>query len=193
MYSSIFSWSLLKESLGDFTSIRKKGQMGRNFFLCSGVMAASCSGEIHEASGARLAPLGTTCPPLEPVTFPRPTALAQAPSCQHTSASWKPASPPDGVMMISSPWAVRSKRNSGFCWQKSKYWSCVIVTAGNILRLMSGKSPTGVGWHVGKTLVFMAHLFAAGSSVSPKTVARRYRGHYGRCDRRTQVRHATHG
>ena len=45
----------MRTSLGERTSIKKNGQSGGNFFFCSAVSVAHCSGESHDASGARFA------------------------------------------------------------------------------------------------------------------------------------------
>src|SRR5947207_1642000 len=84
MYSSIFSRVFLRLSVGESSSTRKNGQTGRNFFICSGVMVANCSGDTQDASGERLAPLGKMKPPVESNALPRPTRLTQEYSCAAT-------------------------------------------------------------------------------------------------------------
>src|SRR5438876_12412106 len=96
MYSSIFSLSFLRLSLGDFTSIKKNGQTGRNFLRCSAVIDVNCPGEIQAASGARFAPFGKINPPLESVTMPLPIFRDQLNSCAAMETFWALDSPPDG-------------------------------------------------------------------------------------------------
>ena len=77
IYSAILSCSMASSSVGDRSSITKSGQSGRNLDRCSGVTDARRSFLTQDASGERIAPLGSRYPADESTARPVPSLVAQ--------------------------------------------------------------------------------------------------------------------
>src|SRR5215210_379542 len=80
-YSRILASSGGSGSEGEGNSITRYGHRGKKRCFCSTVSSASRSRRTQEASGERLAPLGSMNPLLESKETPVPSRLVQIPTC----------------------------------------------------------------------------------------------------------------
>ena len=141
MYSSIFTLTSGRESLGDVSSMTKSGQIGANFRRCSGFRASHRAFRIQAESGDRSAPLGRMNPVEESNPTPVPSRMTHAANNPFRLKFRCPVSLPAGGMMISSPSRVRSILRSLFSPQNSNNSSSVSGTSG---RHRSGRRSKGV-------------------------------------------------
>ena len=91
MYSAIFACSIGNVSDGERNSATKSGAMCENLTLSSSGTVPHRSRNIHEASGARIAPLGRVHPDDESKLRPVPSCFDQMYSCPNISPFCQPS------------------------------------------------------------------------------------------------------
>src|SRR5690242_16474130 len=98
MYSFILFFTAVSRSVEERSSTTKSGQRGMNRGRFDGGSAASRLRRTHDASGERVAPLGSLKPAEESNALPVPPVSAQLPSWRVSSPFLIPASSTVGDM-----------------------------------------------------------------------------------------------